>query len=548
MFFFWCLFLWIKFGFFFEWVIFSMNSCSFSLIFLFDWVSLFFMSFVFLISGCVLFYSIGYMAGDLNLVRFFYLVFFFILSMIFFILMPDLICLLLGWDGLGLVSYCLVIYYQNKSSLSSGLVTVFMNRFGDVFLIMSIGWFFNFNSFHFFDYIDFFDYDLCFFVYLLFFASFTKSAQFPFSFWLPSAMAAPTPVSSLVHSSTLVTSGVYLIIRFSYCINYFDTFFLMVISLMTMFLSGLNACVENDLKKIIAFSTLSQLGFMFFILSFGSFFLCFLHLLIHAVFKSLLFLCSGFFIHCFFGNQDIRFMGGICYQCPYVSSCFCISLLCLCGFPFFSGFYSKDFVLEMLILSEMGFFFFFFFWVSGGLTMIYKFRLIYYLFFSDSFFFLMFLFFILFMYIFLWFFYFFFLCWGVLFFFWLLIDFVYGVDFYLKYLPLLIFLFFSFISFNFLAKIFFFWSFFWFYFFGSMWFLKYFSSGFLLSRFFNFSSFSYYLIDLGWFEYFVSGGLLGFINWISSYFIKKFIEEILYLFLFFFFIFFFFLFFLVLFK
>nr|QWS05454.1 NADH dehydrogenase subunit 5 [Zecheuna tonkinensis] len=530
------------FFFFFEWFIFSLNSSSFTLIFLFDWISLIFMSFVFLISGCVLFYSIGYMSGDLNFIRFFFFVFMFILSMVFFIMMPDMICMLLGWDGLGLISYCLVIYYQNSVSLSSGLVTLYMNRFGDVFLIMCIGWLINFGSWHFLFYINFFDSYFFYFIYLILFASFTKSAQFPFCFWLPSAMAAPTPVSSLVHSSTLVTSGVYLLIRFNYYIFYMDTFFLMFISLITMFLSGFSACVENDLKKIIAFSTLSQLSFMFIVLSFGSLILCFIHLLIHAIFKSMLFLCSGFFIHCFFGNQDIRFMGGLSIQCPYVSSCFCISLICLCGFPFFSGFYSKDFVIELIILSETSFFFFFLFCVSIGLTMVYSFRLVYYLFFSDSFFFLMLDLSMIIMYIFLCFFCFFFLYLVVHLFFGLLIDFVYGVDFYLKYLPLLIFLFFSFISFNFLAKIFFFWSFFWFYFFSSMWFLSYFSTGFFLSRFFSINSFCFYLMDFGWTEYLISNGLLGFLNWVSFYsnkiFLNSFFFYMISFFLFFFFLYF----------
>nr|YP_010990572.1 NADH dehydrogenase subunit 5 [Kodaianella bicinctifrons]WOW98886.1 NADH dehydrogenase subunit 5 [Kodaianella bicinctifrons] len=526
--------------FFFEWLIFSMNSCNFSCIFLFDWVSLIFMSFVFLISGSVLFYSLGYMRGDYNLVRFFYLVFFFILSMIFFILMPDLICLLLGWDGLGLVSYCLIIYYNNFSSLSSGLVTVFMNRFGDVFLILAIGWFINFGSWHFSLFPYFFDYDCFYIVYLILFASFTSSAQFPFCFWLPMAMAAPTPVSSLVHSSTLVTSGVYLIIRFNYYIYSFDTFFLMIISLLTMFISSLNACVENDLSKIIAFSTLSQLGFMFFVLSFGSLTICFIHLLIHAVFKSLLFLCSGFFIHCFFGNQDIRFMGGLVIQCPYICSCFCISLLCLCGFPFFSGFYSSDFVVELLLLMNLKFFYFFFFCFSVFLTIFYSFRLMYYLFFSNSFFFPYISFVYCFYMNFSLFFLFFFSLFGGSLIFWLFSDFVFIIDF-LKLIPLFIFFFCLFFCLNLLDNLFFFCNFFFFYFFGSMWFLNYFSTFFFLSRFFSFSSFSYSLVDVGWLEYFVSGGLFGVFRWVS-YLFESFIINSFFIYMVSFFFFFLFLF------
>nr|ACI95019.1 NADH dehydrogenase subunit 5 [Sivaloka damnosus] len=538
-FFFYYLFLWIKFSFFFWMINFFFNSSSMTCIFLFDWVSLLFMSFVFLISGSVLFYSLGYMSGDLGFIRFFYFVFLFILSMVFFILMPDLICLMLGWDGLGLVSYCLIIYYNNNSSMSSGLITVFINRFGDVFLILSIGWFLNFGSWHFFLYSNFFDYDLFILIYLIFFASFTSSAQFPFCFWLPMAMSAPTPVSSLVHSSTLVTSGVYLVIRFNNFLLNFDTFFLMFISLLTMFISGLGACLENDLKKIIAFSTLSQLGFMFFIISFGCFSLCFIHLLIHAVFKSLLFLCCGFFIHCFLGVQDIRFTGGLIKQCPYVSTCFFVSSLCLCGFPFFSGFYSSDFVVEMVILSDTCFIYFFFFCLTIVLTLFYSFRLLYYLFFLMDFFFLCLVLNIVFLKIVLYFFYFFFLCLvvllffgylGILFFLWVFFE-----KFYLGF-----FFFFFFFFFNVMFDFHFFCSIFYFYFFGSMWFLNYFSSSFFLYRFFNFSLFYYSLLDMGWLGYFVSGGLLNLFHWLFIIF-KGFVMNSFFIMMFFFFFFFLFL-------
>uniref|UniRef100_UPI0031F3F4B9 NADH dehydrogenase subunit 5 n=1 Tax=Loxocephala sichuanensis TaxID=3080980 RepID=UPI0031F3F4B9 len=523
--------------FFFEWTIFMMNSFNFTCIFLFDWISMIFMSFIFLISSCVLYYSLGYMNNDLNLIRFFYLVFMFIFSMVLFIMMPDLICLLLGWDGLGLVSYCLIIYYNNYISLSSGLLTVFMNRLGDVFLIISIGWFFNFGSCHFIFYNNFFDMDLNFMIYLILFSSFTKSAQFPFCFWLPAAMAAPTPVSSLVHSSTLVTSGIYLIMRFNYYIFFFDTSFLMFLSMITMFISGFGACLENDLKKVIAYSTLSQLGFMFFILSFGSLILCFVHLLIHAIFKSLLFLCSGFFIHCFIGNQDIRFMGGLLIQSPYISSCFCISLFCLCGFPFFSGFYSKDFIIELIILSEINYLYFFFFCLCIFLTLLYSFRLIYYLFFFNSFFFSM----LNFVYCnymnMSLFFLFFFSLFSGSYIFWLFIDFVFVIEMFLKFIPLYIMFIFFFLFFNFLSNVVLFCSYFIFFFFGSMMFMNYFSSKFFLNYFFTFSTFSMMLIDNGWLEYKVSGGLLGSLNWMMIYF-ENFILRGFYIYLISFFIFF----------
>nr|YP_010580860.1 NADH dehydrogenase subunit 5 [Pyrops clavatus]UZT27045.1 NADH dehydrogenase subunit 5 [Pyrops clavatus] len=538
-FFFFCVYLYeYDLVFFFEWIFFFFNSYSMSLIFFFDWISCFFMSFVFIISGCVLFYSLGYMFGDLNLIRFYFLVFMFISSMILFILMPDLICLLLGWDGLGLVSYCLVIYYQNFSSYTSGMITLLMNRVGDVFLILSLGIFFNFGSFHYIFYIYFFNDDFIGFVYLILFASFTKSAQFPFCFWLPLAMSAPTPVSSLVHSSTLVTSGLYLIIRFNYFILFCDTYFLMIISLVTMTLSGFSACVENDLKSVIAFSTLSQLGFMFFVLSMGSVFLCFIHLLIHAIFKSLLFLCSGFFIHCFIGNQDIRFMGGLSKQCPYVSVMFLVSLICLCGFPFFSGFYSSDFVLELSFVYSFNFFFFFFFFFCIGLTYIYSFRLIYYLFFSSSFFFPYVSFFYSMYMNFSLFFLYFFCVFGGSFLFWLFEDdYFFILSFEFSILPLFFFFLYFFVFFNILSGLYFYLCLFFFYFFSSMWFLSYFSSSFFLGRFFSYCYNFYGFMDVGWFEYFVSGGLLGLLNWLSLFFDKLTLNILsLYFFFFFFFL------------
>nr|UBS93998.1 NADH dehydrogenase subunit 5 [Iolania perkinsi] len=526
---------------FFEWLFYMNNSCCFTCLFMFDWISLIFMSFVFLISGCVLLYSLEYMSGDLNIIRFFFLVFFFILSMVFLILMPDLICLLLGWDGLGLVSYALVIYYQNSISLSSGLLTLITNRFGDVALIFSIGWCFNFGCFHYF-YLMFVDlnfYSLMVFIFIIF-ACLTSSAQIPFSAWLPAAMAAPTPVSSLVHSSTLVTAGVYLMIRFNFfLVNYFS-FFIMFISLCTIFMSGLSAFFENDLKKIIAFSTLNQLGFMFFCLSIGSLYLSFVHLLIHAVFKSLLFLCCGFYIHSFNGVQDIRFMGNLSIQSPFVSSCFIVSLLSLCGFPFLSGFYSSDFILEMVILMEVNFFFFFFFFFSLGFTFIYTFRLLYNLFFGSCFFLgylslkemnlMSFSLFILF---------FFSIISGSLIFWFFNSFFFYIFDYYYKFITFLLFFFFFFLFFNFLSGYFFFNYGFFSMFFSLMWFIPFFSSSFFLFNFFNFSGYLFMLVDLGWTEYLSSSLIINSLGFFSSFLSRVYMNSFsLYYFFFFFFFFF----------
>nr|AVE15542.1 NADH dehydrogenase subunit 5 [Mantidae JZ-2017] len=368
-----------------EWEIISLNSSSIVVTILFDWMSLLFMSFVLLISSLVILYSENYMEGDLTLNRFIFLVLMFVLSMMFMIISPNLISILLGWDGLGLVSYCLVIYYQNSKSYNAGMLTVMSNRFGDVALLMAIAWMVNFGSWNFIFYLDCFiyKYEMWLISFLVILASMTKSAQIPFSAWLPAAMAAPTPVSALVHSSTLVTAGVYLLIRFSKAFPSWLMMFLLVISVLTMFMSGLGANFEFDLKKIIALSTLSQLGLMMSILSLGFSDLAFFHLLTHALFKALLFMCAGMVIHNVSNFQDIRYMGNLSIFMPLTSSCFMVSNFALCGMPFLAGFYSKDLILEMVSLSNLNMFMYMLYFVSTGLTVCYSFRLFYYVLWGD---------------------------------------------------------------------------------------------------------------------------------------------------------------------
>nr|YP_009351034.1 NADH dehydrogenase subunit 5 [Planicapritermes planiceps]AQP28422.1 NADH dehydrogenase subunit 5 [Planicapritermes planiceps] len=363
-----------------DWNIITLNGSSVVMTFLFDWMSLLFMGFVFIISSLVILYSDDYMFGDLNIVRFIMLVLMFVISMMFLIVSPNIISILLGWDGLGLVSYLLVIYYQNVSSYGAGMLTVLSNRIGDVALLMVIVWMINFGSWSFIYYLEFlsgsFEMELISFLVVL--AAMTKSAQVPFSSWLPAAMAAPTPVSALVHSSTLVTAGVYLLIRFSPCFNYWLNVILLLISGLTMFMAGLGANFEFDLKSIIALSTLSQLGLMIMTISIGLSSLAFFHLLTHALFKALLFMCAGGVIHSMGDSQDIRFMGGLSTYMPFTSSSLMVSNFALCGMPFLAGFYSKDFILEMFSMSYVNIFGFFLLFVSTGLTVCYSFRLFYF--------------------------------------------------------------------------------------------------------------------------------------------------------------------------
>nr|YP_010981198.1 NADH dehydrogenase subunit 5 [Aplomya metallica]WOE90328.1 NADH dehydrogenase subunit 5 [Aplomya metallica] len=377
----------IDYSIFIEWEVISFNSMNIVMTLLFDWMSLIFMSFVLLISSFVIFYSKEYMSSDYKINRFIMLVLLFVFSMMLLIISPNLISILLGWDGLGLISYCLVIYFQNVKSYNAGMLTALSNRIGDVALLLAIAWMLNYGSWNYIFYLEFMmkNNDMIIICSLIMLAAMTKSAQIPFSSWLPAAMAAPTPVSALVHSSTLVTAGVYLLIRFNILLsNCFLSNLLLLLASLTMFMSGLGANYEFDLKKIIALSTLSQLGLMMSILSMGYYKLAFFHLLTHALFKALLFMCAGSIIHNMNNNQDIRLMGVLSMMMPLTSSCFNVANLALCGMPFLAGFYSKDLILEMVSFSNINLFSFFLYFISTGLTVCYSFRLVYYTMSGDS--------------------------------------------------------------------------------------------------------------------------------------------------------------------
>nr|QTC30721.1 NADH dehydrogenase subunit 5 [Psyttalia humilis] len=358
-----------------EWNLVNINSFKMIFIMYFDWMSLMFFSTVLMISSLVILYSMSYMKMDTSIKRFMMLIMIFVLSMMLMIISPNMISILLGWDGLGLSSYCLVCYYMNKKSFNSSMITILMNRIGDILILMLIGLFLKFGSWNF---ILMNKLNLMFMIFIMI-AAITKSAQIPFSMWLPMAMAAPTPISSLVHSSTLVTAGVYLMIRFNSLFNKNFLFIMMILSCMTMLMASTSANGEFDLKKIIALSTLSQLGLMIFTISLNLPKLSFFHLTTHAMFKSLLFLCSGIMIHNYFNHQDIRFMSFMNLNIPFINMIFNISSLTLCGMPFLSGFYSKDLIIEMFIMNKFNWLMFLMMYMSMGLTTSYTFRLIFYI-------------------------------------------------------------------------------------------------------------------------------------------------------------------------
>uniref|UniRef100_A0AAU7LKM8 NADH-ubiquinone oxidoreductase chain 5 n=1 Tax=Syrbatus sp. 1 RRMO-2024a TaxID=3154167 RepID=A0AAU7LKM8_9COLE len=364
-----------------EFMILKLNSNNFIFLMLMDWISLLFMGFVMLISSMIILYSKEYMNKDENMNRFMLLLLLFVISMILLILSPNLISIMLGWDGLGVISYCLVIYYQNNKSSNAGMLTILFNHIGDIALMMMISWMMNYGSW---SILYFEKIELQFIFMFMIVASLSKSAQIPFSYWLPMAMAAPTPISSLVHSSTLVTAGVYLLIRFSENFNKNLMLLIFIISLMTMFMASLSANFEYDLKKIIAFSTLSQLGFMMSILSLKEINLVIFHLLMHSLFKAVLFMCAGSMIHNLLNFQDIRYMGSLYKFMPFTCSIFIISSLSLCGLPFMSGFYSKDLMLEFISMNYLNMYMYMIYYISMGLTVSYSFRMFYYLILSEK--------------------------------------------------------------------------------------------------------------------------------------------------------------------
>nr|YP_009255710.1 NADH dehydrogenase subunit 5 [Tylomelania sarasinorum]AND97144.1 NADH dehydrogenase subunit 5 [Tylomelania sarasinorum] len=358
-----------------EWSLVETSSCYMTAIFIFDPLSLSFSSIVCLISGAVMVFSSSYMSHDPFLKRFVWLVMLFVLSMNLLVFIPSLPALLLGWDGLGIVSFALVIYYQNMKSLSAGMLTILANRIGDVMILLSMGmlavtgyWSILMTWDH---------YLSSWLAFCIMIAGMTKSAQVPFSAWLPAAMAAPTPVSALVHSSTLVTAGVFLFIRFYPTLETWDFFkpTLLLVSVLTLLMAGISANFENDLKKVIALSTLSQLGVMVMALALGTKYLALFHLYTHALFKALLFLCAGAIIHSSSSNQDLRYTGLMWKHLPFTTACMNIANLSLCGAPFLSGFYSKDLILELSLVAPTSALMVLLIFLATGMTSAYSLRL-----------------------------------------------------------------------------------------------------------------------------------------------------------------------------
>ena len=341
--------------------------------FFFDYISLIFLVVLLLIVGRVYLFGSFYLLGDPYVGRFFIILTLFVASMVCLIIFPHSIFVLIGYDGLGVIRFVLVVYYGRRRSWVAGLKTFLINRLGDGLFILGIVLMLFSGEFLFIKNISLY----LLLTLILFFAWFTKRAQYPFSSWLPAAMAAPTPVSALVHSSTLVTAGIYLLIRLSNNIFEHIRRFCTVVGLITLFIASFRAIVEWDSKKIVAFSTLRQLGLMVYRYGMGLIGLCFFHLIRHAIFKALMFIVVGYLIFNKYHFQDLRHLCKLGSRNYFLFFILLRRVFSLRGFPFLVGFYSKDLIIENfflvnVLLTSM-------FFVSLILTRWYGGRLILYL-------------------------------------------------------------------------------------------------------------------------------------------------------------------------
>nr|AII23411.1 NADH dehydrogenase subunit 5 [Lanceolaria lanceolata] len=363
-----------------EWEFFSGCGLSLSIMVLVDLLGVTFSFVVCLISGCVFLFSVSYMEADKFVSLFSSLVACFVGAMNILIYIPHLAFMLLGWDLLGIVSFLLVIYYQNNMSVGAGMLTILINRLGDVLLLISIGVISMTGTWGLLGYSSFSSNYMAVIVgMMLISACMTKSAQMPFSVWLPAAMAAPTPVSALVHSSTLVTAGVYIMFRYySFFVAVDGLLFLSSkVGCLTLLMASVAACFEMDIKKLIALSTLGHLGLMVYVFGLGYPNLSFFHMVMHALFKSLLFLCAGSYIHMMSSSQDLRQLSGVGWgSSPLLVSCTIVGFMSLCGVPYLSGFYSKDAILESSLSSITGVFELLCILLSASISYVYSMRVL----------------------------------------------------------------------------------------------------------------------------------------------------------------------------
>jgi proton-translocating NADH-quinone oxidoreductase, chain L len=309
-------------------------------------------------------YSIGYMKEDEGVNRFFSYLNLFIFFMLILVLSSNYLCLFIGWEGVGLCSYLLIgFWFKDHANNNAAKKAFIMNRIGDLgFLLGSFILFSTFKTLNISEIaakaslMPSGDWTLTAITLCLFVGAMGKSAQIPLFTWLPDAMAGPTPVSALIHAATMVTAGIYLVARSSvlFVLSPLTMNVILVVGAVTALVGGLIAIFQNDIKKILAYSTVSQLGFMFMGLGLGSFSGAMFHLTTHAFFKALLFLAAGSVIHALSNEQDIRKMGGLRKKIPFTFALFTIGTIAISGIPPFAGFFSKEVILTAAFEQGLG--------------------------------------------------------------------------------------------------------------------------------------------------------------------------------------------------
>lgn len=343
-------------------------------------------------------YSVGYMHGDKGYARYFTYMNLFVLMMLILVLADNYLFMFIGWEGVGLCSYLLIgFWYEDVLKADAGKKAFIVNRIGDFGFLL--GMFLMFTVFGSLTYAEVFgqaassssifynDPRVIAITLLLFLGAVGKSAQIPLYIWLPDAMAGPTPVSALIHAATMVTAGVYMIARSNilYALAPTSMMIVAIIGALTAIYAATIGITQTDIKKVLAYSTISQLGYMFLAVGVGAFAAGIFHLMTHAFFKALLFLGAGSIIHALSGEQDLRNMGGLKKYMPYTFWCFLIATLAISGAPLLSGFFSKDEILWNAYASPLGSRGL---WLIGvfaaGITAFYMFRLVFLTFFGES--------------------------------------------------------------------------------------------------------------------------------------------------------------------